>query len=660
MAKDGNVAPAAVLHTFVEGALAHVGAEHVWLSRELVRVGATPALADLFGDAATLDLALTPEALVDWPAALLCAPGSFAFDALLERCRATPAGFSTRLEPSEPGGAPPPGLPELANGTLVPERRELSTGTAVFALFRVSLHSDELVERLVPVLVDAAGTLRPELAERVERRGRCSQPGGVEVPAPFLATLEAEIQRRTAELAGALIPEIRKRKAEETARLESYLATLREDLHREFPPALLMQVDGIRAQAEMATAAFRTLAAGAFPCERDRLLALLEPKPQTGFTRPYDPVSQLPDATRRRLAEVLRALPERFYPPAFEGAMAQDSAARLKALGAWAETGQPLSEVIAEREQRLEEEHRARIADIEHKFHLRVTSAPALLETISYPLAEYELVVEGDPELRTTATWDTLAEEWRSAPCPGCGEAAARWWLCERGHLACEACAGVCVGCGRARCRSCAFRRCADCHRPACPDCGTCCARCDSWSCREHAPGCPLCDQTTCSRCGGSCHVCGRGLCDEHHEACALCHRQVCAEHALTCRVCRRVACSVHARRCAICRDGCCRDHRATCASCRQEYCSACCVEGRCETCRSLEPAGGQTALSLARQLAHLCGEPALESHRRWLLARNARYRVAVARGWPRSRIFVVDEETGALAEQRKRWDWLP
>lgn len=664
------------LRSFVGAVLARSGVEHVWLDGRRVRVRPHPAFAELFGEAASLELALDEAAAQEYPGATLCSPGSFALDQLISWCRNIPGVYHTRL-PTAGLSEPPPGLPAVENGLL-----EAAPGGSVerhvlYALFRVSVDSDELVEELVPILLQDTGAAPPGTVQRFESLPREPQSAAVPaVPEDLLERLESAAAEAARRLAEEQLPVIEVRKIGELRRLEEYLRALRDDLGRELPAGAVRRAAEIRRKCRARLDLLRSVLPGDGPWDRETVLESLFPKPRFRLPVPIvtghaDPqrvlagssprVLRLDRESQHLVAELLRRLPRSFTTGDVEALIGRDETMRLARLArnAGEEEAAP-GEVLEDHEQRLEEEHRRRVADIEEKFHVRALATPVLLEWLDYTAPQYRLAVAGLPGTPLHASWDPVSAEWDLSPCPGCGAVHVRsLWLCEREHLACGACAGVCAHCRRARCPSCAFGVCAVCEEPACPDCGLECARCGAWNCGRHAARCPECGAAGCVRCGGGCRVCQAPLCPEHHAACALCAAAVCREHTLRCSFCERPACPEHGDRCPACGRVHCTDHAAACRFCGERYCTACAgSSGRCATCRELERVGPATAAALRSRLDQLAPGSKASRFRHLWLARNSRRQIVVARRRLWNHVYVMDEDGSALRSHRRYLSW--
>jgi hypothetical protein len=658
---EPNTAPRSdepAIEGFVLAVFGLAGIEYGWAAERVLRVRRYASLAALFGDAEQVELALDTRAAADHPAALLCAPGSFAMDELLRLARSLPGGYRSTLLLPLPGAELPPGLPLVENGHLAVERRETVTRRALRAVFRVALQSAEPVERLLVLVVDSDGRLRPDLADRGERAPRSLDAPAEPVPGELLDVLEQEAGRHAALIAAEQLPPIQVRKAGEVRRLEQYLAALRDERAAELPAGAPRRAAQIQAEGRALLDALRTVLPGDGPWDRDEVLRDLTPRLWSPALR----MRLLPPRQHQPVLALIRRLPRRFSLEEAEALVARETQRRLERLARARPDEEPGAALVAEHEQRLESEHAERLRDIDEKYHLRVLATPALLEWLEYPALACELRLSAVPQsgaagATVPAAWDALAEAWDLPPCPACGASIERLWLCEHDHTACGSCAIVCAGCRRARCPSCEMPRCAVCGDGACEVCGRECESCGGWTCPRHFQTCPDCARTACSRCGGACAACETPLCREHHAACSFCQRGVCHSHVHTCYGCRRSACPEHGDRCAICGRDFCGAHGHRCVSCGERYCGADVgADHRCRTCGSLEPIGDATTDALRTRLAEVLPEVDLSRHRQWWLGRNGRVLVVVARRWPRSHWFVLHAESRVLRRHRVYW----
>jgi len=639
---------------------------HVWSEEGVVRVYPHPGLETLIGEAPFLDLALSEESLRLSPAAVSCLPGSFALDVLLNTARELPAAFHSRLSGESLPADVPPGLPGFANARVSVVETLREERGALYALFRAGFHSDELVERLLAVALDQEGTPRPGWPARLEPREREVAPGPVALPGGVLDALGAEAERAAREMAQELLPGVEARKGAEMARLEAYLRALRDELQAAVPAGPARRAARIQAEARQALDALRLALPGEGPWEREAVLSAVwqtprfGPKqPPGGSLRPDSPLRELPPALQWKTIERIGGLPQCFTLADVEGAVDGEAHRRLERLERGLGEGAGELDLLGERERALAEEHRARVADIESKFSLRVLLRPVLLEWLTYPALAARFRVEGAAEAEFSSMWHALSGAWDLPPCASCGGLLEAGWLCERGHLACAACASVCGECRRARCAGCAFDRCAVCGETACDGCGLRCARCGEWNCRRHARPCETCRETACARCGGACNRCAVPLCPDHHATCALCGGTACAEHHVACHLCGQVACAEHGDRCPCCARPYCGSDASACSLCGRPHCRNCAGErGRCDTCRSLQEVGPDTVAALRSRLQAVVPLQRPGRFRRWWLARNSRYTVVVARRWPWSYLFVLGEATGELVHSRRFWSW--
>lgn len=640
------------LRTFVDRVLTLAGAEHVWLDEDAVRVTVCPALRELFQNAATVDLALSDAALQDRPAATPCVPGSFTLDWLIQRVREEPSAYRVVLESASPSQAGHP--PAAANAETLLLRSQSGERGALYVLFRVSLQSDELVERLAAIVVDQRGRLRPDLVTRVQEATRVPDAAPRSLSTGLLEAVERAGEQVAQELAAEVRAAIEERKGREIQRLESYLRALRDEMDADLPAGPARRVASAQAHARALLDNLAVLLPEERQWERAAVLARLE---RRLFRRPFQkppPPLPIPEALIPPLAHVIRRLPERFQRAEAEALVRADAARQLERLEQRAKGNASPAELLAERERQLEDEHRARIADIEQKYHLRIRVTPLLLEQLHYPAVRARVGFVGHPGVEAETEWNSLSGQWEPAPCPACNADPATHWLCEREHLACGCCVRICRDCARARCPACGMQPCAVCARPSCDGCGHQCAACSAWACGRHGVKCPECGKESCSRCGPACYQCEQALCAEHHARCAECQRPACVAHSLVCRQCGVSTCSEHGARCPECTQAFCGTHGQRCAHCGLMYCAACAGEGRrCATCQRLEPAGPATVDALRAWLSKT--DPQVPGLGSWRLSRNTRYLVVTARRWPWAYLYVLDEEARSVVRTH-RW----
>lgn len=636
-----------MVREFVQQALAAAGVECVEREPGLLRVYSHPLLAELLGEEPWIELVFDEAGHHEYPGATLCGPGSFPLDRILALVQEMPRAFSFHASLPLPEG-PPPGGPVLRNAPFQLRRAAPVERTALRLLVRIRLQADETVEHLHWVAA-SGGRERPDLLPgwKPDLPLHTAAPGQ---PGPAdLKALEEQAQRAAAELAAEYARANAAHQQDERERLERFHQALLEELPSQLPSGPAKRLAQARAEDLALLEWLRSSLPGNGPWERARLLP-------TGWG-PFRKPGQLapPDyETQLKVQGLLPELGPYFQWEDLERAARRHSEKRLQRQMDRLRSDPEASRQLAEAEERLQEEHRGRLADLERKLHLRTLVTPRALEALSYAAAGFELVSPGVAPV--SVAWDPLAGAWEPATCPTCAEPATELWRCSDASLGCEECTSRCCGCDRVEPRSHPLPACAVCARPACPDCGRACADCGSWNCGLHAGRCPGCEKTRCAACGGACGVCGGAVCAAHPVHCGECRRPLCAEHHFRCRVCEADLCPDHRHRCSICTHAACAQHEAQCRGCGQRYCARCVPDGRCETCRTLEPAGEETVKALRASVAEAL--PNLDARRltAWKLGRSSRYLIVEARAWPRIHRFVFEEEAGRLLHHTRSW----
>jgi hypothetical protein len=145
-----------------------------------------------------------------------------------------------------------------------------------------------------------------------------------------------------------------------------------------------------------------------------------------------------------------------------------------------------LAAIAAERESKL--------ADVEHKYALRIQLELLNLAIIALP--KLDLTVEirkRTASVKRTASWNPLLHIVEPLACDVCEQSGATLYLCENGHLAHAEClAPQCVECKRTYCQKCTaeVQACAVCDRPLCVHSLVRCAECGRVTCHEHVGEC--------------------------------------------------------------------------------------------------------------------------------------------------------------------------
>ncbi len=147
----------------------------------------------------------------------------------------------------------------------------------------------------------------------------------------------------------------------------------------------------------------------------------------------------------------------------------------------------------------VEAERKAKLADVEAKYRLRIEMTLVNLMVITQPKVLLPVRI-GDrhTQIEQTVVWDPLLHQLEPLVCDVCGQPGERLFLCAGGHLAHKKClqAEQCVDCKRLYCRLCADKmyRCSVCDRPVCRHSLNRCDDCGRGTCREHVGLCHAAD----------------------------------------------------------------------------------------------------------------------------------------------------------------------
>ena len=275
------------------------------------------------------------------------------------------------------------------------------------------------------------------------------------------------------------------------------------------------------------------------------------------------------------LAEELSRI-EAFYDESIKELYASRTQAPLEAEGAFR----------AERGRRVEEARR--------KYALSATARLVNARTILIPTTTMQVRVSNARASRDLGLeYDAVNLEVKHLPCESCGTPSDAWYLCSRGHLACDACD-----------RTCAF-----------------------------------CDHVVCAKCA-----------PEVFEACTACRKDACPDHAFTDEIGRKAYCEDHIHACAICSRMVGPPYVRACGLCGQSYCAVDVeASGRCVTCRAL--AAIPATHADVRQVTATKGEP--RNLTKWLRGENGKFTILVGRGAVFQYLYVMDKN-GAVLRRRK------
>ena len=141
-----------------------------------------------------------------------------------------------------------------------------------------------------------------------------------------------------------------------------------------------------------------------------------------------------------------------------------------------------------------QEEAQAKLADIETKYRPRLELELINLMVIAQPKVTLFVHIESrTAQITRTVVWDPLLQQIEPLACDACGNAGARLFLCNGGHLAHEECLlPSCVDCKRAHCRRCTslMSTCVVCRQPVCVQSLNDCSTCGRGTCRAHVNLC--------------------------------------------------------------------------------------------------------------------------------------------------------------------------
>ena len=144
-------------------------------------------------------------------------------------------------------------------------------------------------------------------------------------------------------------------------------------------------------------------------------------------------------------------------------------------------------------------ERKAKLADIDAKYHLRVELELLNLQVIVQPKILLPVQIGNRPaRVERAVVWDPLLHRIEPLACEVCGRAATRLMLCAGGHVVHDECLlpGQCVDCKRVYCHLCTDQidHCVVCDRPVCTHSLNRCKTCGRSTCREHVGLCHAAD----------------------------------------------------------------------------------------------------------------------------------------------------------------------
>jgi len=258
--------------------------------------------------------------------------------------------------------------------------------------------------------------------------------------------------------------------------------------------------------------------------------------------------------------------------------------------------------------------------------------------------------------LRGCAECDDLFCDKCAAACSGCGAV-----VCREHGIACAVCAKVCCPrcgsrcaiCGQALCRA-HVASCGECGKAICGAHGAACVQCGRTVCAEHGRACEECNKPVCRECAVTCTVCGAARCYQHRLACAVCGRALCREHSEVCAACGAPVCSEHAQGCAGCAQRVCEGDLEACSICGQTYCDACRQdETTCVFCAGLERA---ERVPEARVRAIRGLGRRLQGYADWRMVENASCRIYLGEKGLGLAVVVTDKRGRLLKAEELGW----
>lgn len=142
----------------------------------------------------------------------------------------------------------------------------------------------------------------------------------------------------------------------------------------------------------------------------------------------------------------------------------------------------------------LQDERQSKLADAEHKYHLRLDLELINLAIIALPKIEIDVEIKKRGlSIVRPAAWDPVRHLLEPLVCDVCGQPGEGLTLCESGHLAHAGClAPQCTDCKRAFCKLCS----------------------------EKVHTCVVCDAPVCLHSLMRCKTCGRETCQKHPDLC--------------------------------------------------------------------------------------------------------------------------------------------
>lgn len=124
----------------------------------------------------------------------------------------------------------------------------------------------------------------------------------------------------------------------------------------------------------------------------------------------------------------------------------------------------------------LQREKEQRIQEVQEKYRTRVEARLTHAALVMVPRLEWRLQLAGRAQRELTLLYDLLRRREVGWECESCAASMREGaFLCDCASVICQDCYAVCRDCGRGVCRSCSDATCHLCQRPLCPDCPSPC-----------------------------------------------------------------------------------------------------------------------------------------------------------------------------------------
>lgn len=527
-------------------ALGLLGAEVSDEAGGRLSVSLAPSCLDLFEGRSTLLLAFSPDQMQD--GAELVVPGSYVLERLLSAVRMHGEVASVDLKPAVQA-APSPGL-ELANAEAKLISSETLFRSLLMASFRVSLVSDEDQDRLFSVVIDCATGKQSDIAADglSDIAGtRCAvNPAVVDLLKPAFSAAESAAMDFARDWAESAQQNADRKIASEIERLNGYYRDVLADTgggnrDADLRKAQLYRMKTAEARKEMD---HRYDLARQLVCDAEsrqalendyghRLVSLTKSRNRlqwslTGYAKMAQFDKEI--ATLRKAFELAKRV---FTPGTNAEAVAELERDRKQALtkleqkSRARETTKFSHETMEELRAlggQLDSEKAQRIAELQEKFHVKMTVTPVSASLVRYPQAVYSYnAVSGSESVAFKSRQDLMTQEVTGPACQSCGGAMPTGFACACGHLVCPACHRVCAGCGRDICGTCVTTTCQFCGGAICESCCGKCEVCSKIGCPSHVSECPCCGRVACVEHSSLCVVCGQRVCQRCLSAQGVC-----------------------------------------------------------------------------------------------------------------------------------------